>query len=75
MVAVPDHLAELFLCDAESSQHPYTESADPLQKIYGHYYAVLFSLRTPGEHAGALTLLWARENEQWKIIAYEILAP
>jgi hypothetical protein len=75
VAAVPDHLAGLFLCDQESSKNPYRVSADPKQKVYGNYYAVLFSLRTPGEHAAALTLLWAKENEKWKIIAYELLAP
>jgi hypothetical protein len=75
VVAVPDSLAELFMCDEESSKHPYDVSADPKQKVYGNYYAILFSLRTPGEHSAALTLLWAKEGEQWKIIAYEMLAP
>src|SRR5262249_33854865 len=32
VVAVPDHLADLFLCDTESSQHPYAELADPKGK-------------------------------------------
>ena len=75
VVAVPDHLAELFLCDQESPKHPYDVSPDPKRKVYGNYYAVLFSLRTPGEHSAALTLLWAKESERWKIIAYELLAP
>src|SRR5215471_5878859 len=75
VVAVPDYLPELFQCDTESSQHPYHVSPDPKRKIYGNYYAILFSLRTPGEHSGALTLLWAKESEKWKIIAYELLAP
>jgi len=74
VAAVPDYLAEMFLCDEESSKHPYDVPPDPKQKIYGNYYAVLFSLRTPGEHPAALTLLWAREGK-WKIIAYEVLAP
>lgn len=75
VAAVPDYLADMFLCDQESSNHPYQVSPDPKQRIYGHYYAVLFSLRTPGEHPAALTLLWAKEGENWKIIAYEVLAP
>ncbi len=75
VVAVSDYLAPLFLCDQESSKHPYNVSLDPTGKVYGNYYAVLFSLRTPGEHAAALTLLWARESGKWKIIAYELLAP
>jgi len=75
VVAVPDYLAELFLCGKESSKHPYDASPDPERKVYGNHYAVLFSLRTPGEHSAALTLLWAKESEKWKIISYELLAP
>jgi len=75
VAAVPDYLAELFLCDKESSKHPYEVSPDPKRMAYGNYYTVLFSLRTPGEHSAALTLLWAKETEKWKIIAYELLAP
>jgi hypothetical protein len=75
VVAVPDYLAELFLCDKESSKHPYDVSPDPKRTIYGNYYAILFSLRTPGEHSAALTLLWAKESQKWEIIAYEVLAP
>jgi hypothetical protein len=75
VVAVPDYLAELFLCDQESSKHPYAVSPSLTLKAYGNYYAVLFSLRAPGEHSAALTLLWAKESQKWKIIAYELLAP
>jgi hypothetical protein len=75
VAAVPNYLTELFLCDQESSKHPYDMSPDPKQKIYGNYYATLFSLRMPGEHPAALTLLWAKDSENWKIIAYELSAP
>lgn len=75
VVAVPDYLAELFLCDQESSKHPYDSWPNPRRKAYGNFYATLFSLRTPGEHSAALTLLWAKEKESWKIIAYDLLAP
>lgn len=75
VAAVPDYLAEVFQCEPESTKHPYDVSPDAKQKMYGNYYAVLFSLRTPGEHAAALALLWAREGDGWKIIAYELLAP
>jgi len=75
VAAVPDYLREMFLCDQESSKHPYDVSPDPEQKTYGNYYAILFSLRTPGELPASLTLLWAKDGEKWKIIAYELLAP
>jgi hypothetical protein len=75
VVAVPDYLVELFLCDKESAKHPYDVSPDLKQPTYGNYYAVLFSLRSPGEHSAALTLLWAKESQQWKIVAYTVVAP
>jgi len=76
VVAVPDYLAGSFTCDKESSSHPYSPSAEPApHKAYGNYYATLFALRTPGEHAAALTLLWSKEGDGWKIVAYEVVAP
>jgi len=75
VVGVPDYLVELFRCDKESPQHPYDVSPDAKRTMYGNYYATLFTFRTPGEHSAALTLLWAKESQQWKIIAYEVLAP
>ncbi len=74
VVAVPDDLAETLMCEKESRQHPYqpAESATP---TYGKYYGTLFAVRTPGEHNGSLAFLWSKENGQWKIISYEIIAP
>ena len=75
LVAVPDSLADTFLCEKVSAQHPYAAAADTPAKTYGNYYAMLFALRTPGDHPAALTLLWSKENGQWKIISYEMVAP
>jgi hypothetical protein len=76
VVAVPDYLADSFGCEKESVSHPFKPAGGTaLQKTYGNYYATLFALRTPGDHPAALTLLWNKEGGQWKIIAYEVLAP
>jgi hypothetical protein len=76
LVAVPDYLVGSFLCDKRSSKNPYAPADGPAQqKEYGNYYATLFTLRAPGDHPAALTLLWGKENQQWKIIAYEVVAP
>jgi len=75
VVAVPDYLVELFLCDKESVRHPCDVSPDLKRPTYGNYYAVLFTLHSPGEHSAALTLLWAKESQQWKIVAYTVVAP
>jgi hypothetical protein len=76
LVAVPDYLAGSFLCDKRSSKNPYAPAdASAQPKDYGNYYAVLFTLRAPGDHPAALTLLWGKENQKWKIIAYEVVTP
>jgi hypothetical protein len=76
LVAVPDYLVGAFLCDKRSSKNPYVVADESgRQKNYGDYYAVLFTLRAPGDHPAALTLLWAKENGKWKIIAYEVMTP
>jgi hypothetical protein len=73
VVAAPDYLASSFTCEKTSAKSPYVPPADTAQqKTYGNYYATLFALRTPGEHPAALTLLWAKDAGQWKIIAYEL---
>jgi len=76
VVAIPDYLADTFLCEKKSAGHPYdppTETTRP--KSYRNYYATLFVLRTPGDHPAALTLLWSKDSGQWKIIAYEMVTP
>ena len=74
VVAVPDTLAPAMMCQTESQEHPYQpeESSD---FKYGDYYGVLFTVRTPGEHPAALSFLWAKDNGQWKIVAYQMVSP
>ena len=74
LAAVPDSLASSFECEKRSTKHPYTGD-DAAQKVYGNYYAMLFTFRTAGDHPAALTLLWAKDGGQWKIISYEVVAP
>lgn len=71
LVAVPDYLADAFRCTAHSKGHPYMGEGSRLA-TYGQYYATLFELRTPGEQAAAMTLLWGKENGSWKVLAYEL---
>ena len=76
MVAVPDYLAGSFLCEETSAKKPYAPpDATTAAKQYGNYYATLFTFRTPGDHPAALTLLWGKDSGQWKVIAYEVVAP
>jgi hypothetical protein len=74
LAAVPDSLASSFECERRSTRHPYAGD-DEGEKVYGNYYATLFAFRTAGDHPAALTLLWAKDGGQWKIISYEVVAP
>jgi hypothetical protein len=74
VVAVPDNLAPAMMCQQESEEHPYQPEESPEFK-YGTYYGVLFAVRTPGEHPAALSFLWAKDNGQWKIVAYQMVSP
>lgn len=74
LVAVPDELANSFECENRSKRHPYAGD-ESTKKVYGNYYATLFTFRTPGEHSAALTLLWGKEGGQWKILSYELVTP
>ena len=74
LAAVPDSLASSFECEKRSTKHPY-RGDDPAQKVYGNYYLMLFTFRTAGDHPAALTLLWAKDGGQWKIISYEVVTP
>jgi hypothetical protein len=42
--------------------------------VYGNYYGTIFELKVEGAPA-ALYLLWGREKDRWKIIAYAIEVP
>ena len=62
LVAVPAYLADAFGCTAHSKRYPYMDEGGSLP-TYGQYYATLFDLRTPAEHAAAMTLLWEKKTE------------
>jgi hypothetical protein len=74
LAAVPDVLESSFLCHKRSTKDPYVGDESE-SKRYGNYYATLFAIRTPGDHPAALTLLWGKENGQWKILSYEVVTP
>jgi hypothetical protein len=75
LVAVPDSLVSSFSCEQASTKNPNAAGDDAAQKVYGNYYATLFTFRMAGEHPAAMTLLWGKEAGQWKIVAYEVVAP
>jgi len=73
LVSLPNEIAEDLECTNQ------VRGVKVAQKfggpaVYGNYYGVLFELRVGGTPA-SLKLLWGREKEQWKIIAYSVEVP
>ncbi len=73
LLGVPDEIAKAVDCKRQ------VEGRQPPQKVsgpavYGNYYGSIFQLKVPGSPA-ALKFLWAKENGQWKIIAYSVEVP
>jgi hypothetical protein len=62
VLPVPEAEAKQYLCDASTPQTPGAA-----------YVGVMFTFRIEG--GGTLGLLWSREGEQWKIVAYQLLEP
>jgi hypothetical protein len=60
LMSVPETEARQFLCDASTPQPSGLE-----------YFGVIFTFRIEG--GGTLALLWSREGDRWKIVAYEPL--
>lgn len=75
IVAIPDSMAVQADC---SKMKPGEDLAAPptsAPKNYGQYYATGFQLTKAVEQPSVLWILWARETDQWKIVAYHVLTP
>jgi hypothetical protein len=74
IMAVPDQMSESFLCQ----QRHLPEKTSVLQARdakYGTYYLSASRLNYGEEKSPALLLLWAKENDRWKVIAWAVEVP
>jgi hypothetical protein len=74
IMAVPDQMADSFLC-----QHPQMPEGSPDLKPadakYGAYFLSASRLNYEGEQSPALLLMWAREDADWRIVAWAVELP
>ena len=74
IMAVPDQKADSFLC-----QHRQRPDASPELKPddakYGAYYLSASRLNYGEEQSPALLLLWTKEKEDWKVVAWAVELP
>jgi hypothetical protein len=74
IMAVPDQMADSFLC-----QQRHLPEKSPELKLaeakYGMYYLSASRLNFGEEESPALLLLWSKEKEGWKIVAWAVEVP
>src|SRR5262245_52942944 len=73
LVSVPDEIARDFQCQSQAEGVKVSQKTGGTA-VYGNYYGAIFELKVEGAPA-ALNLLWGKENDQWKIIAYSVEVP
>jgi len=73
LVSVQDEIAQALECQKQvQGVQVVKKLAGP--PVYGNYYGAIFEAKVRGNPA-ALKLLWGREKDQWKIIAYSVEVP
>jgi hypothetical protein len=74
IMAVPDQMADGFLC-----QRRHLPEKTPLLKPsdinYGTYYLSASRLNFAEEESPALLLLWTKDKNQWKVVAWAVEVP
>jgi len=73
LASVPDELAKAFECQSQVKRVNVAQKLGG-PAVYGNYYGAIFEMNVPGNPA-ALRLLWGREKDQWKIMAYSVEVP
>ena len=74
IMGVPDQMADSFLCQSRQLAEK-TRDLKPSDAKYGTYYLSASRLNYGEEESPALLLLWTREKDQWKIVAWAVEVP
>ena len=74
IMAVPDQMADSFLCQNRKLPEK-TRELKPDDAKYGTYYLSANRLNYGEEESPALLLLWTREEDQWKVVAWAVELP
>ena len=74
IMAVPHQMADSFLC--QSRQLPEkTPELKPSDAKYGAYYLSASRLNYGEDEPPALLVLWTKEKDQWKVVAWAVEVP
>ena len=74
IMAVPNQMADSFLCQSRRIPEK-TRELKPGDAKYGTYYLSANRLNYSEEESPALLLLWTREKDEWKVIAWAVEVP
>jgi hypothetical protein len=74
VMAVPDQMADSFLCQG---RHPPEKTLELNSRAakYGSYYLSASRLNYGEEQSPALLLLWTKDQDKWKVIAWAVEVP
>ncbi len=70
LATITDGDRDHFVCTAATSEITAKNPADR-QRLYGRYFVTKFRFVLANGKGGILRLLWARDNGQWKIEAFD----
>jgi len=73
LVQAPDVYAKAFQCQNRSDAG-LTKAMDDPNPAYGNYYGAVFRTKTGENAGGALGLLWTREHNSWRLVAWKVFA-
>jgi hypothetical protein len=74
IMAVPDQMADSFLCENRHLREEPRE-LQPAEAKYGTYYLSASQLNFGEEQSPAFLLLWTKEKARWKLVAWVIDTP
>ena len=74
IMGVPDQMADSFLCQSRQLAEK-TRELKPSDAKYGTYYLSASRLNYGQGESPALLLLWTREKDQWKVVAWAVEVP
>jgi hypothetical protein len=74
MVEVPDAFAKAFRCDT-GSREEQQKALEGTDHQYGNYYGAIFRFKAAEMNGGVLGLLWTKEKNAWRVVAWEVFEP
>ena len=75
VVAGPDHLGEGADCARRARGEEVENRETTTIRNSGNYFATGFQFRVERGRGASLVLVWAKENGEWKIVAYDVATP